>query len=67
MSGVGPTAFDCWIFFSGIRRYVLHVLNPYFCFVSFLYVDLNVLGDDTSVGLGLSCDLGICFTYPIQK
>ena len=31
-------------FCSGIQLYVL--LSPYFCFISFLYLDLYVLGDD---------------------
>ena len=32
-------------FFSGIQFYVL--LSPYLCFISFLYIDLYVLGDVT--------------------
>ena len=32
-------------FCSGIQFYVL--LSPYLCFISFLYLDLYVLGDDT--------------------
>ena len=31
-------------FCSGIQFYVL--LSPYFCFISFLYLDLYILGDD---------------------
>ena len=31
-------------FYSGIHFYVL--LSPYLCFISFLYLDLYVLGDD---------------------
>ena len=31
-------------FCSGIQFYVL--LSPYLCFISFLYLDLYVLGDD---------------------
>ena len=41
---VGPTGvylFD--IFCSGIQFYLL--LSPYLCFISFLYLDLCVLGD----------------------
>ena len=32
------------LFCSGIQFYVL--LSPYLCFISFLYLDLYVLGDD---------------------
>ena len=38
--------FNCF-FYSGINLYLL--LSPYFCFVSFLYLDLYVLGDDASI------------------
>ena len=31
-------------FCSGIQFYLF--LSPYLCFISFLYIDLNVLGDD---------------------
>ena len=37
---VYPLDFFC----SGIQLYVL--LSPYLCFISFLYLDLYVLGDD---------------------
>ena len=37
---VNPLDFCC----SGIQFYVL--LSPYLCFISFLYLDLYVLGDD---------------------
>ena len=32
---------------SGIQFYVL--LSPYHCFISFLYLDLYVLGDDALI------------------
>ena len=38
-----PAGFLC----SGIQFYLL--LSPYFCFMSFLYLDLYVLGDDASI------------------
>ena len=38
--GVYRLDFFCW----GIQFYVL--LSPYLCFISFLYLELNVLGDD---------------------
>ena len=42
---VGPTRVDLLIFFcSGIQFYLL--LSPYLCFISLLYLDLYVLGDD---------------------
>ena len=34
-------------FFSGIQIYLL--LSPYLCFISFLYLDLYVLGDDAFI------------------
>ena len=34
-------------FCSGIQFYLL--LKPYLCFVSFLYLDLYVLGDDALI------------------
>ena len=43
---LGPLRFNCWIFFCpGIRFYVL--LSPYLCFISFLHLDLYVLGDNS--------------------
>ena len=47
-TGVNPLDFFC----SGIQFYLL--LSPYLCFITFLYLDLYVLGDD-----GLSCKLNI--------
>ena len=42
---VRPTVVYLMGFFcSGFQFYVL--LSPYFCFISFLYLDLYVLGDD---------------------
>ena len=32
---------------SGIQFYLL--LSPYLCFISLLYIDLNVLGDDALI------------------
>ena len=28
------------------------MLSPYLCFISFIYLDLYILGDDTTTGLG---------------
>ena len=49
---VGPTGFTCWIFFfcSGIPFYLL--MSPYLCFISLLYLDLYVLGDDALISKG---------------
>ena len=53
---VGAGRFGCcqaqWglpvdFFFSGIQFYVL--MSPYICFVSFLYLDLYVFGDDALI------------------
>ena len=45
---VRPTGVSLLDFFcSGIQFYVL--LSPYLCFISFLYLDLYVFGDDALV------------------
>ena len=44
---VGPTRvylLDFFLFCSDIQFYLL--LSPYLCFISLLYLDLYVLGDD---------------------
>ena len=45
----GPPGFTCWIFFFApvVPFYLL--LSPYLCFISFLYLDLYVLGDDALI------------------
>ena len=40
-------------YYSGIQFYLL--LSPYLCFISFLYLDLYVLGDDALIIQGSSC------------
>ena len=43
----GFTMFTCWISFAPISSFFL-LLSPYLsclCFISFLYLDLNVLDD----------------------
>ena len=48
---VGPTGvYLLDIFCSGIQFYLL--LSPYLCFVSLLYLDLYVLGDDALINKG---------------
>ena len=45
---VGPTGvYLLDLFCSGIQFYLL--LSPYLCFISFLYLDLYVLGDDALI------------------
>ena len=45
---VGPTRVNLLDFFcSGIQFYLL--LSPYLCFISLLYLDLYVLGDDALI------------------
>ena len=47
----GPPGFNCIDFFySGIQLFSL--LNPYLCLISFLYLVLYLLGDDTSISKG---------------
>ena len=48
---VGPIRVYLFDFFcSGIQFYLL--LSPYLCFISFLYLDLYVLGDDALISKG---------------
>ena len=48
---VGPTGVYLLDFFcSGIQFYLL--LSPCLCFISLLYLDLYVLGDDALIGWG---------------
>ena len=48
---VGPTrAYLLDFFCSSIQFYLL--LNPYLCFISLLYFDLYVLGDDALISYG---------------
>ena len=53
----GPPGFTCStsvylldFFCSSIQFYIL--LSPYLCFISFLYLDLFVLGDDALISYG---------------
>ena len=46
-SGVYLLDFFC----SGIQFYLL--LSPYLCFISLLYFDLYILGDDAVISLGV--------------
>ena len=39
----GPPGFACWVPFALVQ------LSPYLCFISFLYLDSNVLGDDALI------------------
>ena len=48
---VGPTGVYLMDFFcSDVQFYLL--LIPYLCFISLLYLDLYVLGDDTMISEG---------------
>ena len=48
---VGPTTVYLLDFFcSGIQFYLL--LSPYLCFISYVYLDLYVLGDDALISQG---------------
>ena len=52
---VGPTGVYLLDFFcSGIHFYLL--LSPYLCFISFLCIDLYVLGEDDHSFLSLNVD-----------
>ena len=43
----GPPGFNGDFFCSSIQFYLL--LSPYLCIISFLYLDLDVLGDDALI------------------
>ena len=48
---VGPTRVYLLDFFcSGVQFYLL--LSPYLCFISLLYLDLYVFGDDVLISYG---------------
>ena len=48
---VGPTGvYQLDFFCSGIQFYLL--LSPFLCFISLLYLDLNVLGEDALISWG---------------
>ena len=47
---VGPTRVYLLDFFcSGIQFNLLSLMSPYPCFISLLYLDLYVLGDDALI------------------
>ena len=48
---VGPPEFTCWISFALVVQFYV-LLSPYLCFISFLYLDLYVLGDDVLISEG---------------
>ena len=45
---VGPTGLTCWISFAPVFSFFL-LLSPYLYFISLLYLDLYVLGDDALI------------------
>ena len=58
---VGPTGVYLLDFFcTGIQFYLL--LSPYLCFISLLYLDLYVFGDDAlMLGVFHANQISICF------
>ena len=47
----GPLGLTCWISFAPVVQFYL-LLSPYLCFISFLYLDVYVLGDDALISSG---------------
>ena len=43
------TGCTCWISFALVFMQFYLLLSPYLFFISFLYLDLYVLGDDASI------------------
>ena len=65
LSVVGPTGVSLFDFFySCVQLYIR--LNTYVCFISFFYVDLYLLGDDTSISIFHANQSSICLD-PHQK
>ena len=63
---VGPTGVYLLDFFcSSIRFYLL--LSPYLCFISLLYFDLYVLGDDALISYGFSCKPNIYVSWSTSE
>ena len=48
----GPPGFTCWISFAPVVSFYVP-LSPYLCFISFLYLDLYVFGDDALISYGV--------------
>ena len=46
-----PPGFTCLISFAPVFIFSL-LLSPYLCFISLLYLNLYVLGDDALISLG---------------
>ena len=46
---VGPTMQGLLVGFFLLQYSVLLLLSPYLCFISFLYLDLFVIGDDALI------------------
>ena len=44
----GPPGFTCWSSFAPVIKFHL-LLSPYLCLISFLNLDLYVLGDDALI------------------
>ena len=44
----GPPGFTCWISYALVVPFY-SLLSSYLCFISFLYLDLYVLGDDAMI------------------
>ena len=40
--------FACWISFAAVFQFYV-LLSPYLCFISILYLDLYVFGDDALI------------------
>ena len=56
----GPPGFTCWISFTLVLSFYV-LSRPYLCFISFLYLDLSVLGDNVWLGKGSFMQTKILF------
>ena len=45
----GSPGFTCWIKFAPVAQFFFYLLSPNLCVISFLYLDLYVLGDDALI------------------
>ena len=59
-----------WLFVRPTRVYCIQfylLLSPCLCFISFLYLDLYVLGDDALISWGLSCKPNIYVSWSTSE
>ena len=56
----GPPGFTCWVSFAPVFSFIFYLLSLYLCFISFLYLDLYVLGDDALISFFRANQTSMC-------